>query len=151
MNCENSEFGCLTSSYLDSLDNATDFELSVDATRTEGPVDSDYGIRFRDDGENYLEFTIADDGTFDVLLWYQQDLDTFYFNQPAPQIRPGESNRLTVRAEGPNFVFYINGVKVGEAIEDLLPAGAFALSTAVNSAAEAAFQFDNFLIRTPPQ
>lgn len=149
VDCRNSDFGCLSSTYLDDLQDTTDFELIVDARRLEGPVDGEYGVRFRDDGLNYLEFLISDEGSFTISLWYEQNLDYYYVDNPTPLIDPGGVNRLTVTAEGPNFAFYINGLVVGEIVEESLPFGSFALVARVNGADRAVLEFDNFRVRMP--
>lgn len=147
--CRNSDFGCLSSTYLDDLQDTTDFELIVDARMLEGPAGGEYGVRFRDDGENYLEFLISDEGSFTISLWYEQDLDYYYVDNPTPMIDPERVNRLSVIGEGPNFAFYINGLLVGEIVEDLLPFGAFALVASVDGADQAVLEFDNFRVRIP--
>ena len=147
--CRNSEFGCLSSTYLGDLENTADFELIVDARRLEGPEDGEYGVRFRDDGENYLEFLISDLGSFTISIWYEQNLDYYYVDNPTPMIEPGGVNRLTVVGVGNSFAFFINGLLVGEIVEELLPLGSFALVAAANDAGQAVLEFDNFKVRTP--
>ncbi|MFQ5942408.1 MAG: serine/threonine protein kinase [Anaerolineales bacterium] len=149
LDCGNTEYGCLSSTYLDDLAATTDFELKVDARRLEGPVDGEYGVRFRDDGENYLEFLISDAGRFTISLWYEQNLDYYYVDNPTLLIDPEGVNQLTVIGEGPNFAFYINGLLVGEIVEELLPFGSFALVASVDGADQAMLEFDNFRVRTP--
>ncbi len=149
LDCQNADFGCISSTYLDSLSNATDFELSVEARKVDGPPDAEYGVRFRDDGSNYLEFLIDESGTFSILLWYEQELDYYYFDSPSAAIASGAPNRLTISAQGSTFSFYINNVKVGDVEEELLPSGAFGLSASVSGAQTAQFEFDNFRVRQP--
>ena len=146
--CTNTDFGCLSSTYFADLENTTDFELIVDARRLEGPEDAEYGVRFRDDGENYIEFMISDVGSFSVSLWNDQSLD-YYVDNPTPMVDPGGVNRLIVVGEGPDFAFFINGLLVGEIVETLLPQGAFALVAAVDDAGQTILEFDNFKVRTP--
>ncbi len=149
MDCRNSDFGCVSSTYLDDLQETTDFELIVDARRLEGPTDGEYGVRFRDDGSNYLEFLISDEGRFTISLWYESSLDYYYLDNPTPLIDPGGVNRLGVIGEGSNFAFFINGLLVGEIVEDLLPFGSFALANDLDSPGRLVLEFDNFKLRTP--
>ena len=149
LDCLDDEVGCLSSTYLTTLDNTTDFQLSVEARRVEGPPDGQYGLRFRDDGLSYFEFLIADTGTFWVLRWDGHELEYYYLDRPTSLLRPGEVNRLGVIAQGQNFDFYINGLQVGELVEPLLPSGSFALTLSFSGAHQGIFEFDNFRVRTP--
>jgi hypothetical protein len=149
IDCEDAEFGCISSSYLKTLEDTTDFQLSVEARRIEGPLGGQYGLRFRDDGLSYFEFLIADSGAFWVLRWDGREIEYYYLDRPSALIRPGEINRLSVIAEGPNFDFYINDLQVAEIVEPLLPSGSFALSASFSGAQQGTFEFDNFRVRTP--
>ncbi len=149
IDCQDAEFGCISSTYLKTLDDTTDFQLSVEARRIEGPLDGQYGLRFRDDGLSYFEFLIADNGAFWVLRWDGREIEYYYLDRPSALIRPGEVNRLSVIAEGPNFNFYINDLQVAEIVEPLLPSGSLALSASFSGAQQGTFEFDNFRVRTP--
>jgi hypothetical protein len=106
-------------------------------------------VRFRDDGSNYLEFLISDEGRFTISLWYESSLDYYYLDNPTPLIDPGGVNRLTVIGEGSDFAFFINGLLVGEIVEDLLPFGSFSLANDLDSPGQLVLEFDNFKVRTP--
>lgn len=147
--CNNQDFGCISTTYLASLRNATDFELAVDVVKLDGPPDADYGIRFRYDGSNYLEFLISDSGTFSVLIWYEDNLDYYYFDVPAPAIVPNGINRLGVSGLGSAFRCFINGVKVCEVMEQKLPAGGFGLTASLSGPQQATFEIDNLHVRQP--
>ena len=149
MECRNSDFGCVSSTSLDDLQDTTDFELVVDARRLEGPEDGEYGVRFRDDGSNYLEFLISDEGRFTISLWYESSLDYYYLDNPTSLIDPGGVNRLGVVGEGSKFAFFINGLLVGEIVEELLPFGSFALANDLDRPGQLILEFDNFKVRTP--
>jgi hypothetical protein len=149
LDCADGEFGCISSTYLKTLDNTTDFQLGVEARRIEGPLDGQYGLRFRDDGLSYFEFLIADTGAFWVLRWDGRDIEYYFLDSPSALIVPGGVNRLGVIAEGQNFDFYINGLRVAEIVEPLLPSGSFALSASFPGAQQGTFEFDNFSVRTP--
>ena len=149
VSCENSDIGCISSSYLEALEDTTDFQVSVEARRVDGPLDAQYGLRFRDDGESYFEFLIADTGAFWILRWDGQEIEYYYLDRPSPAIHPANVNRLTVLAEGSSLNFYINGLLVGKTVEDLLPSGSFGLSASFSGAHQGTFEFDNFRVRTP--
>jgi hypothetical protein len=149
MDCRNSEFGCVSSTSLDDLQETSDFELIVDARRLEGPESGEYGVRFHDDGQNYLEFLISDEGMFTISLWYESSLDYYYIDNPTTLIDSGGVNRLGVIGEGSNFAFFINGLLVGEIVEELLPFGSFSLANDLDSPGQLVLEFDNFKVRTP--
>jgi hypothetical protein len=149
MDCRNSDFGCVSSTSLDNLQDTADFEMIVDARRLEGPKNGEYGVRFRDDGSNYLEFLISDEGRFTISLWYESSLDYYYLDSPTPLIDPGGVNQLGVIGEGTDFAFFINGLLVGEIVEELLPFGSFSLANDLDSPGQLVLEFDNFKVRTP--
>jgi hypothetical protein len=149
MECRNTDFGCVSSTFADELQDTSDFEMMVDARRLEGPMDGEYGVRFRDDGQNYLEFLISDEGRFTISLWYESNLDYYYLDNPTPLIDPGGVNQLGVIGEGSEFAFFINGLLVGEIVEELLPFGSFSLANDLDSPGQLVLEFDNFKLRTP--
>jgi hypothetical protein len=82
-------------------------------------------------------------------LWYESSLDYYYFDNPTPLIHPGGVNRLGIIGEGSDFAFFINGLLVGEIVEDLLPFGSFSLANDLDSPGQLVLEFDNFKLRTP--
>ncbi|MEK7682871.1 MAG: serine/threonine-protein kinase, partial [Chloroflexota bacterium] len=98
VDCENSDVGCISSTDLETLEDTTDFQVSVEARRVDGPLDAQYGLRFRVDGQSYFEFLIADTGAFWILRWDGRELEYYYLDRPSPAIHRGDVNRLTVFA-----------------------------------------------------
>ena len=147
--CRNEEFGCVSSTDFKDLQGTSDFELSVDARRVDGPLDGEYGVRFHDDGLNYIEFLISDEGRFTISLWYESSLDFYFLDNPTWLIDPGGINRLGIIGVGPNYSFYINGLLVGEIAEELLPFGGFELAADLDRPAQLVLEFDNFKLRVP--
>ncbi len=149
LRCSNDAFGCLASSYLHRIESTKDFYVSVDARVLEETVDTQYGLRFRDSDLNYFDFMVSDHRNFTVGLWFESESTWHHWEVPAPPVQPDEVNRLAVYGEGSHFIFYINSIRVGEVIDDHLPAGAFALSVSLQDAGEARIEFDNFEVRVP--
>ena len=87
-------------------------------------------------------------GAFTISLWYESSLDYYYFDNPTPLIDPGGVNQLGVIGEGTEFAFFINGLLVGEIVEELLPFGSFSLANDLDSPGQLVLEFDNFKLRT---
>lgn len=102
----------------------------VEATPVEGPLDNGYGLIFRanaEKGDFYL-FKISSDG----FAWIGQYRDGSqeaaiiggdWFATPA--ITPGlnVTNRLSVRAEAGNMIFYVNDQEVGRVTDNTFTVG----------------------------
>jgi hypothetical protein len=66
-------------------------------------------------------------------------------------IKPGETNQLTVLAEGSNFSFCINQLLVAEIENEDIEFGIAGFSYSLfNEGDEAKFEFDNFRLYVPP-
>lgn len=129
----------------------SDFYLTVQARRVEGPEKTQYGLIFRRaDGDNYGLFKIRDSGDFKFSIRSDGKWFTVLDWAESTAIRPGETNRLTVRAEGSHYTFYINDQYVAEADEDRLLQGDVGLAIEMPDAGdECRFEFDNFEVREP--
>jgi len=128
----------------------SDFYLSAELQMVSGPDDATYGLFFRgnDGGDDYY-FGINNYGEFFVRLstWFGKSLID---PTSTPAIRPGEVNRLAVKAEGSHFVFFINDERVGEADDSTLSKGRTGIAIELNHTDdEAVFEFDNFELRAP--
>jgi len=130
---------------------ATDFYAAVEAQQLTGPDSADYGLVFRWDRGNFYYFQVSKAGKFALSLYYFEKWSTLVSWTETSAIRPGEENRLAVSGEGPDFTFYINGQRVGEADDDRLPGGTVGVAIELNQAGDkATFEFDNFEWRAPP-
>jgi len=99
-----------------------DFDLSVQASPTDGPLNNGYGVIFRlqnkgnnspDDDDFYL-FLVSSDGYYQVMRSIdgkQKELSNWI---PSPLVTQGIGviNNLRVVAVGDRFRFYINGQQV---------------------------------------
>jgi tRNA A-37 threonylcarbamoyl transferase component Bud32 len=133
------------------MDPADDLYLTVETRRVSGVEDGQYGVIFRRaDNDNYGLFKIEDTQYFKFSIRHAGEWDTVVDWTKTTAIRPGETNRLTVLAEGDHYIFYINDQYVGEADEDRLSAGEAGVAIELLDADDAAvFEFDNFEVRTP--
>lgn len=126
-----------------------DFYLTVDAQRVSGPVDASYGLVFRQNEGNYYLFSVRDDGFFNFNVWYGFAWEAVIDWTGTFAIRSGDVNRLAVRAEGSQFVFYINDEPVADVQNDVLASGETGLSVLLATPSDAVFVFDNFVISAP--
>jgi len=147
--CINNNFGCYHLAYPNKVSNISDFYLSADIGRIEGPIDMEYGVRFRDDGQNYYEFLVSDTQKYSVNLWNDGEFEFLIFDQTGSLLKPNEVNRLAVQAIGTRFVFYINNEMVGELENDNLPGGIPGLIARFHNSGEGTLQIDNFGVYLP--
>ena len=129
----------------------SDFYLTAQARRVEGPEKIQYGVIFhRANGDNYGLFKIRDSGDFKFSIRSDGQWFTVLDWMESTAIRSGETNRLTVRAEGSHYTFYINDQYVAEADEDRLLSGDVGLAIEMPDAGDVCrFEFDNFEVRKP--
>lgn len=130
--------------------NVSDFYLAVDIERSDDFDGSDYGLIFRKNpGGDFYYFGI-DRGSFIVALYLNGGWSDLITWTKTTAISPDKKNRLTVIAQGPHFIFLINGRRVGEASNNKIKNGAVALALEIHSENhQAIIAFDNFELRIP--
>ncbi|MFQ6100342.1 MAG: serine/threonine-protein kinase [Anaerolineae bacterium] len=129
----------------------SDLYLTVEAKRTSGNTDSQYGLLFRRvDRDNYYIFRIRDDGDYQFRTRYEGEWETLIDWTESDLIQPGGLNRLTVVAQGSHFTFYIDDQYVDEYDDSRLSSGRSGLLLGFNEAGDTAvFEFDDFELRAP--
>jgi hypothetical protein len=130
-----------------------DFVASVDvrlASGGEGGVYV-YGLAFRAEGQDYGLFGLTNQGTFRVLGVYNTSIYQLYdLTSAAIRTEPGATNRLTVRAIGPDFVFEINGETAFTWSQPDLNDGRIGLGADIGrEGRDAVIEFDNFEVQAP--
>ena len=127
-----------------------DLYMSVDIQQTSGPNSADFGIILReDDNSNFYYFGISNDGQYSFLV-YDNEWITLQDWTVTDLIRPDEINKLSVLAQGSQFVFFINDQYLAEFTDDKISQGQIALAVELaNENDQAVFEFDNLLIQTP--
>ena len=148
LNCRNNKDGCYSVTYPNNLEQITDFFVAVDLVRVDGPINLEYGIVFRDDGINDYEFMVTDTKKFSVYLWKDNEF-LWLSDGPAPMLKPGEVNRLSVQASGTRLTFYINNETVAELEDDGLAIGVVGFAAYFYVSGEAILHADNFELRLP--
>lgn len=128
---------------------ADNFNLSVDVTRQNGPLNIAYGLIVRHNEGRYYVFNARDDGYFRFSLWQGTEWISIIDWTQTLAIQAGETNHLEVRARGTDFEFYINETYVGEATDTEISAGDNGLSAIVMANPDLALiAFDNFMLTT---
>lgn len=132
------------------------FEL--DATQVGGPIDNGYGMIFRADDENGNFYVLKISGDGYVWIGRYEDggtvmeplVNDWWFESTAVRQGLDVTNRLKVRVEGPNMIFYVNNEEVGRVTDETLTNGDIGLLVETLGEGGVRVHFDNFLI-TPLQ
>jgi len=113
----------------------------------------EYGLIFRQTGEDLYAFTVREDGYFRCRLHQDGTWKTLLDWQKSAAFRPGTVNELTVASFEDYFQFAINGSYVGSMNNSVLESGNVGLIVALAKAGDSAvFTFDDFEVRaTTPQ
>ena len=133
------------------VESISDFYLSVSARQMGQPEVGEYGLVFRQAGdEDYYLFEISDLGMYALFLHTASGWEKLIDWTAHSDITPGNSNRLAVVAMGESFSFFINDIFVAEFNGDRLPEGkAGMLVGLANSGESASWEFDDFELRIP--
>jgi hypothetical protein len=128
---------------------------AVEATQLSGPLDNGYGMIFRMDVENdnFYLFEVSGDG----FIWIgkcslgceetaEPIIGEGWFDSEAVNTGLNNPNRLRVRAEGANLIFFVNDQEVGRVTDDTYARGDIGIL--VESLGEGGVEvaFDNFTI-----
>ncbi len=128
--------------------------FSVEATQVSGPDNNAYGLLFRvdDETDDFYSFQISGDG----FVWIGRYRDggsaeaepivnDWWFESPI--INQGNAtNKLTVRAEGQNLIFFVNDQEVGRVTDDAFSRGDIGLMVRTLGVGGVNVQFDNFMV-----
>ena len=129
----------------------TDFYLSVEARRINGPVTSAcYGLWYRGNGSNYYIFEVCDNQMYKVSAHSEKGgWQTLLGWQKSGVIRPGQVNKLAVLARGSNFRFFINDIPVNSLDNTRWASGRVGIVIELYEGATGSFEFDNFTVLSP--
>jgi eukaryotic-like serine/threonine-protein kinase len=103
----------------------SDFDLTVTMTQIRSSHNGEdyYGVVFRSssDQSHYYLFEVlssTDDGQFVFLRYDNQAVTLATGAAPSLHTKVGNTNKVTIKAQGNQFKFYINGKQVGGTISD---------------------------------
>ncbi len=128
----------------------SDFVLTVEMTPWDSAEHYSYGVTFRqnEDLESYV-IELGNDGLYSIFLFTDEwtPLEDWTFSEA---INVGQTNELTIRAEGSSLTFWINGEELASIEDDTLTEGTvgFVLET-FEGGDTTAVDFDNLVIQHP--
>jgi len=128
--------------------------IIVEAQRTEGPVDNEYGVlvRYVDRG-NFYFFGVSSDGMYHVQMMRNDEWNDLVEWTPSDAVRQNEgTNVLRVECQGQNMRFFVNDKLLTMVQDDNFPSGnvGFGASTPVEETG-VVVHFDNLLVRALPE
>ncbi len=126
----------------------------LEATQVSGPLDNGYGLLFRADAAagNFYLFKVSGDG----YVWIGRYRDgaedatligDHWFDSAAVQKGLNVVNRLTVRAEAGNLIFYVNGQEVGRVTDNSFASGDVGVLVQTLGGAPVVVRFDAISVR----
>jgi hypothetical protein len=125
------------------------FHLSVDVHLKSGKY-AEYGVTFRQDEDSFYVFQIADDETYNVSKYLDDEWTTLLDWTQSKAIKPYDVNRLTVMGKKTQFYFFINDQFVAEVEDDSIPYGGISFYVSLyEKGDEAVIEFDNFILLAP--
>jgi hypothetical protein len=131
-------------------DFVTDFYLSVEVQNTGDNPDAQYGLILRNNEGSYYYLEVSGPNLLRFMVSIQGEWDTLIPQTEVASLRPGQSDRLTVIAQGERFLFFVNDVYVGEAIDGRIAEGQNGLAIGLSEPGEETMiVFDNFELRAP--
>lgn len=125
----------------------------IDATQVEGPLNNGYGLLFLVDeaDDSFYALEVSGDGY--VWIGYCTELcegealalvGRDWFRSPAVKTGLQETNNLKVVVDGIRMTFFVNGLEVGRAVDDLRAQGDAALMVEALGQPGVRVVFDNF-------
>ncbi len=126
----------------------SDFILTLEATPYDTAEHYSYGIAFRENAEGHgYSFEIGNDGLYAVLL-FDGEWKKLKDWSSTDAIRIGETNELTIIADGEIMTFFVNGQELTTLEDDVVSAGTIGLVVHMfDDDTVARVDFDNLVIR----
>lgn len=124
------------------------FVVEIETTQLAGPDDNDYGLILRhQDDANFYTFEISGDGFYAFSKLVEDEYLTIIPWQESEAIRQGEqTNHLRVKANGPNFTFYVNDERIDGAIDPAFSRGDIGLIAGDFEEPGVSIAFDNLKV-----
>ncbi len=129
----------------ESLEN---FVVEIETTQLAGPNENDYGLILRhQDDANFYTFEISGDGFYSFSKLVEDEYLEIIPWQESEAIRQGEQkNRLRLKADGPNFTFYVNDELIDGAIDPTFSQGDIGLVVGAFDEPGVSIAFDNLKV-----
>lgn len=137
--------GVHTRAWPSDLDSSGHFFVTTDAFLSDGIAD--YGLIFREGSDGHYYFRVDPSGSFTVSALIDDEWTTVVEWTITDTIAPDGTNQLSVRGQGSQYEFGINGAVVAEADDDRLLGGVLGLAINVSEGDTATVEFDSFSVR----
>ena len=134
-----------------NIGNLTDFYLTTDVEQITSPNKCDYGLIFRNSGDNLYYFYInAPAKQYAVSMLSDGVGNSIIYWTSSEQINPIGVNQLSVLAQGSHFMLAINGEEVNSFIDDTNKTGMVGIGFGIYQADEyMKLEVDNFIVIAP--
>jgi len=135
------------------LEEVSDFYLSVSGAYIAGNDDNTYGLLFRLNGTGrpgYLFRVYEREQMYDIQF-VGDEFVPLKQKTLSPIIIQGAFNKIAVIAKGSDLYFFINDKFVEYISDNQRAKGSVAIRIAVDKGTEHIFEFDDFVLRTPPK
>lgn len=135
------------------LEEVSDFYLSISGKYIAGSDENTYGLLFRMNGAGrpgYL-FRLYEKKNMYDIQFTGDEFVPLKQETLSPLIVQDKFNKITVIAKGSDFFFFINDKFVEHISDNQRAKGNIGLRIAVDKGTEHIFEFDNFVLRTPPK
>jgi hypothetical protein len=126
-----------------------DLIFEADAWQVAGPLDVDYGLVVRCQGEEALYlFAISSEGSYSVQLLQKDTWKPLVEWTTSKAVKPqGQVNHLKVECVGATMMFQVNGQQVVQLTDDALRSGNIGLLLSTFDQGEAEVRFDNVRVQ----
>lgn len=131
---------------------AGDFALSASGLIDSRLATNSWGVAFRaaEEIESFFLFSIYNDGTYAFDIYENNGWIPLISRRPHNSIQLGQSNKLTILAEGQDFTFSINDQPVNTFEGGLLEGSGIQLMVSAGEGVNTRFVFDDIVLQTPP-
>lgn len=117
----------------------SDFVATVEIKHTLGNLEEEFGLILRATRDEYYLLEVMESGHVIFRLYTNEDFQTL-FEDTTSAIKTGESNLISMKANGNHFVFYINNQFIGEVEDDHLERGYIGIFTSTDGEPGSFFQ-----------
>lgn len=132
--------------------NVSDFDVTVKAILETGEPTNSYGIVFRYvDERNFYRLDLTGDGLWGVSRRHDDQWISMMELETSPAIRtePGAVNTLRIVGKDKDFVFYSNGIILGNASDNNIPVGRLGLFASTFDGTTIQVHFDDMTVVQP--
>jgi hypothetical protein len=133
-----------------------DVQIEVDAAKTAGPDDNDFGLMCRyseaNDSQSFYQFMATSDGYAGIILVNGGDQKILSAEklQPSDAVKKGAAtNHLRADCIGNSLTLYVNGQKTATATDATLTSGDVGLIAGTYSEPGTDILFDNYIVTQP--